>query len=268
MSQDLPSALKSRISERSIPSSAVSADDDYGKLIAMDQIAPLDRHIRVLFDVGEHGRITRVNEPDPEYGPPIMFLALGRTEYRIVFSEDAPEALVTAMQDEVTGLGPWNGEQSASTRISALRHIIERWLPVAVVTHGVAFTFSEHMSESNIDGITPIDEPNRELLAKNFPYTLANLDTRSPVIGVVRDGAVVAACYSARRRAYAAEAGVDTIADYRKQGFASAVVSEWGTAVRRMGMVPLYSTEWNNNASMLVAAKLDLVSYAETISFR
>lgn len=233
----------------------------------MNRSSPLDRHVHVLFNLDGQGRITRVNEPDPEEGPPLVFIARGKTEHRIVFRNDAPEGLVTAMQKEVAKLGPWNGGQSAGSEILALRHIVERWQPVTDVTHGIAFSFPERMAASKCDGIMVINLQNRELLAKNFPYTHENLDTRSPVAGVLRDGAIVAACYSARRRADAAEAGVDTIAAHRGQGFATAVVSEWAAAVRGIGVVPLYSTAWDNTASMRLAVRLGLVSYAETISF-
>jgi predicted GNAT family acetyltransferase len=116
--------------------------------------------------------------------------------------------------------------------------------------------------------VRPIDEESAHLLERHFPYTRSILADRRPVIGVVVNGAVVSACYSARRGAGACEAGVATEDAHRGRGHAAVVVAAWRDAVEGDGRVPLYSTSWENAASLSIAQKLELVPYAETLSIR
>jgi predicted GNAT family acetyltransferase len=76
------------------------------------------------------------------------------------------------------------------------------------------------------------------------------------------DGAPVSLCLCARRSPDAAEAGLDTAPDYRGRGHAIRVASAWAVAVRASGRTPLYSTSWENAASLGVAGKLGLAIYA------
>ena len=76
-------------------------------------------------------------------------------------------------------------------------------------------------------------------------------------------GEVVAVCHSGRSTLAAAEAGVETARYYRGRGLAGAVVLAWATAICAEGRLPLYSTQWTNQASRNVASKLGLVMYGE-----
>ena len=75
-------------------------------------------------------------------------------------------------------------------------------------------------------------------------------------------GHPVSVCFCARRTAAAAEAGVETAAAFRGRGYGPRVVTAWAAAVRSQGLVPIYSTGWENNASRAVARKLGLVPFA------
>ena len=114
--------------------------------------------------------------------------------------------------------------------------------------------------------MTAIDERSANLLNRYFPYTRSVLADRMPVVGVVVEGSVVSACFSARRGPIACEAGVATEEAYRGRGFGAAVVAAWRHAVEADGRVPLYSTSWDNAASLGIARKLGLIPYAETLS--
>ncbi len=76
-------------------------------------------------------------------------------------------------------------------------------------------------------------------------------------------GEVVAVCHSARSTRTAAEAGVETAADYRGRGLAGIVVLGWAAAVIAGGRIPIYSTQWTNQASRAVARKLGLIPFGE-----
>ncbi|MFE6795751.1 GNAT family N-acetyltransferase [Paenibacillus chitinolyticus] len=76
----------------------------------------------------------------------------------------------------------------------------------------------------------------------------------------------VSVCFSARSSDKAAEAGVETLKDYRGKGYAMRVTSSWAQAIRRSGRIPLYSTSWDNYSSQSIAKRLRLHFYGTDIS--
>ena len=82
------------------------------------------------------------------------------------------------------------------------------------------------------------------------------------MVAVVEDGYAVSVCFCARRSDTAAEAGLETVAAFRGRGLGSQVAAAWAWAVLASGRVPLYSTSWENGASLAVARKLGLAAYA------
>ena len=78
----------------------------------------------------------------------------------------------------------------------------------------------------------------------------------------------VAVCASARIGAQACEAGVETVPAYRGRGLAAAVTARWADEVRARGLLPLYSTSWDNLGSRGVARRLGMIRYAATIALR
>lgn len=226
----------------------------------------LEQHAHVLFDIDERGRIIRLNEPDPETEPPLAFLARGRASSLLLFRAEASDDIVSAFTTAVAGLGPWTGHQADGPDLDPVRRAVGLLPPDRRESHGPAFDFRNVRVPDVHERCVVIDRANAHLLDANFPYTRSVLDQRAPVVGIVRDGAVVSACYSARRRRDTAEAGVHTIEPYQRQGFGVAVVSAWALAASAAGMTPLYSTAWDNTASLRVAARLGLDAYADTLS--
>lgn len=225
----------------------------------------LRQHADVLFDISPDGRLIQTNEPDPE-PPPRVFLARGLQLAEVWFSGDVPDETIRACRAIVDALPTWNGEPSDPTVYHPLREALCNHGPIGSETSGPAFRFPERVATVDKSEAVVIDERSVHLLERYFPYTLSVLARRSPVVGVVRGGAVVSACYAARRRPSAAEAGVDTELAFRGQRLASAVVAGWAMAARSSGLMPLYSTTWDNIASRNVAARLGLIAYAETVA--
>ena len=107
--------------------------------------------------------------------------------------------------------------------------------------------------------------PENEDLAR--PILLADeLPWRLPCLALVVDGRLASLCFSSRNTPVAAEAGVNTLEEFRGRGYAPAVVAVWARAVRAEGCTPLYSTSWDNLASRSVAGKLGLVLYGADLS--
>ncbi|WP_369127476.1 GNAT family N-acetyltransferase [Candidatus Entotheonella palauensis] len=99
------------------------------------------------------------------------------------------------------------------------------------------------------------------MLHPHFREWIGDVVQCQPFFALIRDGCAVSVCGSVRKTSQAHEAGVETAQDFRGRGYAAAVVSAWAHAVRQIGLIPLYSTSWQNMASQAVARKLGLVPY-------
>jgi RimJ/RimL family protein N-acetyltransferase len=211
----------------------------------------------------EAGGLLRINEPDGGL-PPRLFLARGVKVTRLWFRGDVPAPTADACRRSARGLRPWDGTEPRASTYAPLRALMGTDPPGSA--NGPAFRFGDAVMPPMIDEARVIDESSANLLEPHFPYTRSFLAARSPVVALIRDGAVVAACFAARRRGDACEAGVATAARFQGRGFGSAVVAAWRDAVLATGGTPLYSTSWDNAASRALARRLALVPYADTLS--
>ena len=89
-------------------------------------------------------------------------------------------------------------------------------------------------------------------------WTADELPERAPILGIAVDGQVVSLCFCARRSEVAAEAGVETAAEYRGRGLGSRITAAWARMIRQSGRLPLYSTSWTNASSLALAKRLGL----------
>ena len=120
---------------------------------------------------------------------------------------------------------------------------------------GPVFTFPPDSPASNdVVVITDLSQLERHLRG----WTADELPDCSPILGILEDGNAVSVCFCARRSPVAAEAGLNTVDNFRNRGFGSRVTSAWARAVRSSGRLPLYSAAWENHASLGVARRLRL----------
>jgi RimJ/RimL family protein N-acetyltransferase len=110
-----------------------------------------------------------------------------------------------------------------------------------------------------------LDDATLHWAQPNFPWliTADPYYAMGPVAAVIVDGRAVSLCFCSRTPGLATEAGLETVAGYRGQGYAGAAVARWAAAVYQRGCQPLYSTSWDNHASQRVAEKLGLIFYGE-----
>lgn len=202
--------------------------------------------LRTMFLLDRRGRLLAGNEP-ARPAPPRIFVTTGR-----------------------------------GVRVVRVRHdVCERhtrdWLACCDDPAALAAKLSEHAPiEREYRGpayVLPSLEPARGTVFLGgsgapplHPALLARgwrTSETGPYVGVVRDGHVVAVCYSSREGSGACGAGVETAIQYRGLGLASLAVQSWAAAVQQSGRVALYSTEWENLASQRLAARLDARQYGE-----
>ncbi len=231
-----------------------------------DELDLLRRHAATLFELADDGVIVRVNERDGAPAPR-AFVARGRSARLVLVRRDVPAALAADLRRAAAELPAWTGGRPDPGLADPLVRLLDGGGTVEAVTAGPAFRFVERVGLASGDlDVRLIDATSEALLARHFPYTRSVLHERRPVAGIVVERQVVSACYSARRGEQACEAGVDTIEEYRGRGYAPIVVAAWRDAVDRDGLEPLYSTTWENAASLSVARQLRLEAYADTLA--
>jgi hypothetical protein len=224
-------------------------------------------HVSALYRLDDRNRLLAVNEPgDPRPDdplPPRLYLGRTRAGHVWRFRHDLPESslleLDAALHDE-----PVVADLSQLPRcIATLRKTLARDGPLTGTRSGPAWRFPDEIprSEHVVIPVTPenADLAQPVLLAEDLPW-------RRPCLALVVDGRLASVCFSARNTPIAAEAGVETLEEFRGRGFASTVVAAWAEAVRAEGRIPLYSTSWENLASRSVARKLGLVMYGVDLS--
>lgn len=231
-----------------------------GSLASLDDLAMARLRVDALFTRDARGDLVRINElePDPPPGPaPRVYLALTTAGIVRAWRHDVPLALRAAIDrlcdDQPAAL------ESVDDFVSRLEQTLSRHdvshTPGDIAT-GPAFTFPESLPDAA--GASLMQPGQEALLAATFPITETWLRACWPFHAMLVDGQAASICYSARRTAHVAEAGVDTAPEYRGRGYAALATAAWAQAIRTAGITPVYSTSADNHASRAVARKLGL----------
>jgi RimJ/RimL family protein N-acetyltransferase len=218
--------------------------------------------IDTLFRPTPDGRLRCVNEAGD---PPAPRFFLGRTRDGNLwrFHVDLPARVVERLE-AICQAEPVTMEFTTPPRqAAAIRAVLAEHAPVQEEYRGPAYWIPPGASPSAAAVL--ITDSNAAVLQVHFPWLLATPSYRDvgPVAATVIAGQAVAVCFCARIPGGATEAGVETVESQRGRGYAAAAVARWAAAVRAMGCLPLYSTDWQNLASQGVAHKLGMVCYGE-----
>ncbi len=135
--------------------------------------------------------------------------------------------------------------------------------PTATVTEGIKRDIALHQEMPpplDVKAAQLIAHPRtsreEELLETCHPGSVEYFlqpDCR-PLIGVTVDSRLLSLAHSSRRTSEACELGIDTLPDARRRGYALAATVLWAATVSLEGLVPLYSTSVDNEASLGLAA--------------
>jgi hypothetical protein len=226
-------------------------------------------HVSALYRCDDRNRLRAVNEPgDPrpdDPRPPRLYLGRTRTGHLWRFRDDLPESTIVALE-AVLRAEPVLTDLSQPPRcLPALQATLARDAPLTGMWSGPAWRFPDEIPQAEHE-VIPVTPENDDLMRPVFPILADDLRWRQPCLAVVAEGRLASLCYSARNTPIAAEAGVDTLEEFRGRGYASAVVAAWARVVREEGRIPLYSTSWDNLVSRSVARKLGLVLYGADLS--
>jgi hypothetical protein len=211
------------------------------------------------YDAG--GRLLLTNEPCAAARQPAPRLLLGwtATGYVLRLGAAVPDDLADEIERIVARQPPVSDLWTPPAALAEIRAVLARRAPIAEEGGGPAYRFPASLARPA--EAVRLTEANRELVRETYRWLYDEFDDWQPAFAVLRDGAAVSVCFSARWSATAAEAGVDTLVPHRGYGHAAAVTAAWGMAVRETGRVPIYSTGWKNLASQGVAHRLGLIMF-------
>jgi hypothetical protein len=212
-----------------------------------------DLHLRTAFAFDERGRMLHTREPTPQR-PPAFTIVRGRSTCVWAVRADIAGGVAAELdrlaRDEPPAID-WQQPPVHAERYVGLLGGRPRV--------GPAFAFPDAIGAP--DGVVAIDDIRQ--LERHFTGWVADeLPGRQPIVAILEDGHAVSVCFCARLSDEAAEAGLETAALYRGRGYGPRVTAAWALALRATGRTPLYSTSWDNAASLAVARKLRLEVYA------
>lgn len=212
-----------------------------------------DLHLRTLYVLDERGRIETTREPAPN-PPPAFCLVRGATSRVWAVRADVSDELAVeldALARDEPPVGDLREPPKHAERYESLLG--------GRISSGPAFSFPDEIPDPGdvifVHDLRPLERHFHGWVAEEIPG-------RSPIVAVLEDGHAVTVCCCARRSDGAAEAGLETAEAFRGCGLGPRVTAAWALAVGASGRTPLYSTSWDNSASLAVARKLRLHAYA------
>lgn len=208
--------------------------------VLSDLLELAELQLETLLCYDGRGRMTTWNDEERSRPPWLLLLRTERgTRWRL--HAELPDALaaeLTALLDDEPVPRDFAAEPGCA---AALREALRAHVEIVSEYRGPAFL------------LPAMTEPDPEI----------ELDRARLVARLRVDGQVVASCECARLTPRAAEAGVETGPSSRGRGFATRVVAAWARAIQDSGRLALYSTWWENAASLAVARKLGGRCYGE-----
>lgn len=217
-------------------------------------------HLRTGLVLDARGRIVSTREPGPAVGPQFSLIR-GAASCAWAVHADVAEPIARELgrlASEETPL-PAHDLRQPPRHAAAYRALLGELTLVA----GPMFAVPDELPDTSAFELFVVDR--LELLTRHFRgWNAAELPERAPIVAIVKDGYPVSVCFCARGSDEAAAAGVETAAAFRGRGFAPVVTAAWARSIRATGRLPLYSTSWDNAASLAVARKLGLVPSASS----
>jgi hypothetical protein len=222
---------------------------------ALSDLDIMRLHVEAEFTHTAVGDLVATNEPAPGIAPRFFLgqAAIGRV---VRFRSDLRSTARRALEHAVSSLLISDVEQPPDP--TPFERILAADAPIRRTSIGLAFRFPPTLSAAAGTQILRSASDGaylRPFLAAWEP----DIQSSPPLVAMILDGQAVAVCGSVRITPQAHEAGVETAAPFRSRGYGKAVVAVWSTAVRALGVEPIYSTTWKNDASRALACSLGLV---------
>jgi RimJ/RimL family protein N-acetyltransferase len=205
------------------------------------------------------GRITSTREPTPKVAPEFVFVR-DLSGSRWAIGATVPDRAAEILERLAVA-------EPRSIDIRTAPAFLNRYAKQTggTLEAGPAFLFPETLRpDKSVQFVEQVESLQRYFEG----WSEAEIPGRQPIAAIVEGGQAISVCCSARLSDAAAEAGLETGEGFRGRGLGARVAAAWAKALRESGRVPLYSTTWENAASLAVARKLGLAMYANVWNFR
>ncbi len=220
----------------------------------------------ILFTYDTRGRMLCSNDPERRPAPRV-FLGCTPDGNVIRFGQDVADDLARRLEAVAERRPPGDDLRIPPATLAAMQEVLRRLAPATVDGGGPAYRFPASISQPRVQGdVVQITTANIDAVRDSYPWLIEELADWGPCFAVVRDGAAVSVCFTSRNGERATEAGVETLPDFRGQGYATAATAAWGAFIAAGGRIPLYSTGWDNLASQAVARRAGLVMFGADAS--
>jgi len=219
-------------------------------------------HVEALFVVDDQGRLVSINDGSAAAAPRFF---LGCTPDGNVWAarRDLPSALIerlcAAAAEERADLDLVPSPE----RLTPYLELLAIDAPVARIWTGPTYRFPAKLADSS--GTIRVTSSNVDTIRPYLEAWSEDVLSDAPVTAALEDGSAVAVCASVRVTAHAHEAGVETHPDFRRRGHAARAVAGWAQTVLEAARLPLYSTSWENEASLRLAKRLGLIQYGSVV---
>jgi hypothetical protein len=213
---------------------------------------------------------------DPDRGAaPRVFVGRATGGHVLRCHESLPDDAAGRLADVVARLPVGGDLRIPATTLSAVREALERppgAQPVKANDGGPTYRFPAAPEPSartlaHAGQVVQLTGANLEVVRETYAWLYQAHADWAPCFALVQNGAAVSVCFTSRRGAIVAEAGLETLPAFRGRGYATVVTAAWGAAIAASGRIPLYSTGWNNSASQGVARRLGLVMFGADASW-
>lgn len=229
----------------------------------------MELQIQSLYIHNNEDDITEFNGPPGDEGKaPWVFVARTSESVHIRFhpvvSKAVRQAIIGLVKGDKNCLNFKEKLQSENQIIQILKN---EELICDIIWNGPVYSCFKHQLIKS--KVIEIHSENIDLCKTTFPNSYYDLHERPPAFAVVEDGLAVAICFCATEpKNKAVEAGVVTHKDFRQKGYGVRVVSAWIDSAIQRGLIPLYSTGWDNIGSMGIADKLGLKLFGSDFHIR
>lgn len=216
--------------------------------------------VNALYICDDRSRLVSVNQWDGGVAPRFF---LGRTVEGNLwrFRRDLPNELVVRLEKLCRDEPPFDDVQQMPRHHERYIELLAKHAPIEQRWSGPAYGLPDgHVPRVETVAIT---DRNAHMLREGFEDWLSDVPHRQPFVAVVEGGNAVSLCTSVRITEHAHEAGVETVSNFRRRGYARSAVAAWAALVRAEGAMPLYSASWTNKASQRVATALGGVRFGE-----